>query len=74
LSPGVLKVEALRACVPEETRAVSIAGELHNHKDNKRHMEDIFLTHSWELRFEDAYDSGSIFFAKSPAALRPPAS
>ena len=64
-----MELETLESYVPCETRPVCIVGELHGHKENSGHLERIFGSNRWQLRFNEVTHEGSIFEAYSPAAL-----
>lgn len=63
-----MEIETLEHYVPNESRAVCIVGELHDHKNNCDALRRIFARQGWSLDFEDVTDQGSAFEAYSPAA------
>jgi FkbM family methyltransferase len=64
-----MELEALRAFVPMEERAVYIVGELHNYEGESMLMEELFREHGWTFGFSHIYDNYAHFRACSPAAL-----
>ena len=64
-----MEVEALKAFIPEEKRAVYILGELHDYDRDLPLMEDLFHSHGWKLSFYDIYGNTALFRACSPEAL-----
>ncbi len=64
-----MEVEALRAFLPEERRAVCIVGELHEFAQNAPLMEALFREHGWTLEFRGIADDLCTFYGHSPAAL-----
>jgi len=64
-----MEIEVLDSYLPEESRAVCIVGELHDHKANKQHIVNMFTKYGWGIRFDEESDAGSIFEAQSPAAI-----
>jgi FkbM family methyltransferase len=64
-----VELEALRAYVPSERRAVYILGELHDVQKEASLIEALFHEHGWVCELYETYDNLSHFRAYSPAAL-----
>ena len=64
-----MELEALKAFVPSEQRAVYVLGELHNYEGESSLMEDIFYENGWTFSFFEIWDNRALFRACSPAAL-----
>ena len=64
-----MEIETLESYLPNESRAVRIVGELHDHHANRNYFEQIFRNQGWTLRFMEITDQGSVFEAYSPAAI-----
>jgi FkbM family methyltransferase len=63
-----MEVEVLEAFVPQESRAVYVVGELHNHPKNAVLMDRIFARSGWKFEMFDVDRNTSSFRACSPAA------
>jgi FkbM family methyltransferase len=64
-----MEVEALRAFLPSEHRAIYLVGELHDFARNAPLMEELFRSHGWTLEFRGIADDLCSFRGCSPAAL-----